>query len=158
VTAGRLYLTYSARSQDMFSAWPQNTFAMVCLQKRAADVLGIKVGPVTCHTVSAHIYQHDWQRAEDTLAATQHIIRSIDFDPQGNFVIRVENGQIQAELHDPSGQVLWHMQGTSSAVIGKEIAALQLASLPSHYVYVGRELQRAEDSIKHGAPFDQGMA
>ncbi len=159
VVDGRLHLTYTARSQDMFAAWPQNTLGMRLLQAQAASALGVEVGPITSHTVSAHLYEHDWEHAQRVIDHRQASNYGIEFDPQGNFAIRLERGQIVVELLDPAGQtVLWQTHGTSSMEIGKEIAALRLASLPAHYVYLGRELQRAEECLRRGETYDQGMA
>jgi len=159
IVDGRLYLTYSARSQDMFAAWPQNTFAMRLLQRRAAETLGVKLGPTTSHTVSAHIYEHDWAQVQTIVDSRQAADRTVEFDPHGNFAIRLENRVIVVELQDPDGKgIIWQTHGTSSAEIGKEIASLRLASLPTHYVYLGRELQRAEDALRRNELYDQGMA
>jgi len=152
VVGERLFLTYVARSQDLFAAWPQNTLAMRRLQGRLARELGLSPGPLTSFTVSAHLYAHDWERAEEIAARRWRARRGMDRDPQGDFVVRVEGEEIVVELLSPQGdRVLWHRRGRSAEALGREIARLRLASLPEHYVYLGRELQRAE-ALLRGKP------
>jgi thymidylate synthase len=154
-----LFLTYSARSQDIFAAWPQNTLGMRTLQARVAGALGLALGPITSHTVSAHLYEHDWTQAEEIIEQRGRSHQALRFDPQGNFLIRLESGQIVVELLDPSGQqVLWQTHGTDARQLGNEIAALRLASEPAHYVYLGQELQRAEQALQQNAPYNQDRA
>src|SRR5205823_558138 len=146
-------------SQDIFAAWVQDTLGMRMLQARIAKELGVKLGALTNHTVSAHIYEYDWDKAKQIVAKRAAAHQAIRFDPQGNFLIRVEDAQIVVELIDPGGQqVLWRTCGTSSELLAKQIAAMQLASMPDHYIYIGRELQRAEDMLKLGLNYDQGRA
>jgi thymidylate synthase len=159
VVNGRLFLTYTARSQDIFAAWPQNTLAMRMLQARVANALGLTLGPLTSHTVSAHLYQHDWKQAEEVLEERRRAQQALQFDPQGNFLVRVESGQILVELLDPGGQqVLWQAHGTDARILGNEIAALRLASEPAHYVYLGRELRSAELALLNGEAYVQDRA
>jgi len=155
----KLCLTYTARSQDMFGAWPQNTLGMRVLQTEVARQLGLTSGPITSHTVSAHIYEHDWNQSRQIVESQRDALKKLEFDPQGNFVIRVEDNQIVVELISPDGEsILWQTHGKTSLAIGGKIASLCLASLPSHYVYLGRELQRAEEAIRAGKLYDQGQA
>lgn len=159
VVGERLFFTYVARSQDMFGAWPQNTLAMRRVQADMAARLGLAVGPLTSLTISAHLYAHDWTRAEEVVAARQKAHCALTLDPQGNVLVRVEEGHIVVELLDPDGQqILWHTEGTTSRDLGNQIAALGLASLAAHYVYIGRQLQRAEDALRRGEAFIQDRA
>jgi thymidylate synthase len=159
VVEGHLFLTYVARSQDIVGAWPQNTLALRALQGRVADQLGLQLGPITSHSISAHIYEQDWAHALEIVARRAGAHQALVFDPHGNFVIRLEQAEIVVELLDPAGQhVLWRANGTSSLALGSQIAGLGLASLPEHYVYLGRELQRAEDALRRGEAYDQGRA
>jgi thymidylate synthase len=156
---GRLFLTYMARSQDVFGAWPQNTLAMRQVQAGIAGRLGLELGPITSLTVSAHLYAHDWPRAEEVVKRREKAHRALALDPQGNILIRVEDGQIVVELLDPTGQhILWHASGTDADALSHKVAALGLASLPAHYLYIGRELQRAEDALRCGEIFNQDKA
>jgi thymidylate synthase len=159
VVGERLFFTYVARSQDVFGAWPQNTLAMHRVQADMAARLGLAVGPITSLTISAHLYAHDWTQAEEVVSMREKAHHTLSFDPQGNILIRVEDGQIVVELLDPGGlHILWHTSGTDSRDLGNQIAASGLASLPAHYVYVGRELQRAEETLKRGETYIQDKA
>jgi thymidylate synthase len=159
VVEDRLFLTYSARSQDIFAAWPQNTLGMRTLQARVAQSLGLRLGPITSHTVSAHLYEHDWKQAEQVIERRRSSHEALQFDPQGNFVIRIEGRLIVVELVDPSGQqVVWQTHGTDARQLGNQIAAMHLASDPAHYIYLGRELYRVGEALLTGQPYVQDRA
>jgi thymidylate synthase len=155
----RLFISYTARSQDIYAAWPLNTFGILSIQYQIASELGLSPGPLTSHTVSAHIYEHDWQLASEIIQARQKDHRTLVFDPHGNFEIRLEAGQILISLIDPSGQnILWQSHGTNALELGYEIAALRLASEPAHFIYLGRELQRAQDALENHHAYVQDRA
>lgn len=159
VVDDRLFLTYSARSQDIFAAWPQNTLGMRTLQARVARSLGLGLGPITSHTISAHLYQHDWKQAEQVIEQRRRAHQALQFDPQGNFVIRIEGRLIVVDLIDPAGQqVIWQTHGADARQLGDEIATMRLASDPAHYVYLGRELYRAGEALRTGEPYVQDRA
>jgi len=157
VVDGRLHMTYVVRSQDMFAAWPQNTFAILKLQQQIAQAVGLQPGNLSSFSFSAHIYADDWGRAQAVVAGQwERMVRGLELDPQGNFVIAVHDGAIEVELLSPAGdQVLWRARDTRADRLSREIAALRLASLPSHYLYLGRELQRAEEALRRGVPYAQ---
>jgi thymidylate synthase len=159
VVEDRLFLTYSARSQDVFAAWPQNTLGMRTLQARVAQSLGLRLGPITSHTVSAHLYEHDWKQAEQVIERRRSSHEALQFDPQGNFVIRIEGRLIVVELVDPGGQqVVWQTHGADARQLGNQIAAMHLASDPAHYIYLGRELYRVGEALRTGQPYVQDRA
>lgn len=51
------------RSNDVYAAWPLNAYGQVKLAERIAKELGVKVRTVTLISSSAHVYEHDWERA-----------------------------------------------------------------------------------------------
>ena len=62
------------RSNDLFKATYMNAFALIMLQKRVADELGIGVGTYTHRANSAHVYERDF-------AALEGAVKRIDAEP-----------------------------------------------------------------------------
>src|SRR3989338_1943968 len=89
VQNGVLFLTAFIRSNDMFSAWPLNSFGLRHMQKEIADALGLKIGPLTTVSGSAHIYEHDWRKANDIIEYLYKPSQKFVGDPRGNFVKRL---------------------------------------------------------------------
>ncbi len=58
-----LYTTALWRSHDAYGAIPANFLALKKLSEYVADNIGVKIGPITVHSISAHIYEHNWAEA-----------------------------------------------------------------------------------------------
>ena len=61
---GALHCKVLLRSNDAAKAAFMNAFALVCLQKRFADELGVTVGSYTHRANSYHVYERDWAMLE----------------------------------------------------------------------------------------------
>lgn len=59
-----LHTTALWRSHDAFGAIPANFWALRQLHYLVAKNTQSKMGPITVHSISAHIYEHDWDEAE----------------------------------------------------------------------------------------------
>lgn len=155
----QLHMRYTARSQDMFKAWLQDTFALRSLQCYIADELDLPLGPLTVVTGSAHIYKQDWGKALETTNKFRNMLTALRFDPNGDFIISVECNEIVVQLIDRSGgNVVWRTHGSSSKELGYQIAHLQLTSIPSHLAYVVGELAHAEEALRRGEKYIQDCA
>jgi thymidylate synthase len=55
-----LFTTGIWRSHDIYGSWIPNFFGLKGLSKYISGHLGIKIGPITVHSVSAHIYRTDF--------------------------------------------------------------------------------------------------
>lgn len=64
---GKLHTTGLWRSHDIYGAWFPNAVGLTYLTKYAADQLGVEVGSVTIHSISAHIYEVNFDDAKKTL-------------------------------------------------------------------------------------------
>lgn len=64
VRDGCLHQSTVIRSNDMYGAWPANAFGLLRLQQHVASRLGVKTGGITTHSLSAHIYSHDWENVQ----------------------------------------------------------------------------------------------
>ena len=59
-----LDLSVMIRSNDMYGAWPANVYALGELLNHVCIQVGIAHGTITTMSVNAHIYKHDWEKAE----------------------------------------------------------------------------------------------
>ncbi len=63
IRKNRLFTTAVWRSHDIYRAWIPNFFGLKGLSKYISDCLGIKIGPITVHSISAHIYKTNFKDA-----------------------------------------------------------------------------------------------
>ena len=68
IRGGKLYTTGLWRSHDIYGAWFPNAVGLTYLTKYAADQLGVEVGEITIHSISAHIYEVNFDDAKKTLS------------------------------------------------------------------------------------------
>lgn len=177
---GKLFMTTHFRSQDMVHGWPRNVFSLRKLQKLIADEAGIALGAFVMITHSAHIYSDDYELVEKILAENYekelgYTSRSMfEEDPRGNVTIEIEEVQkpnrvgrpikyaklaqldksyeVVAKLYAPNGGLLLkEWRGKTAMELYIEMVNIgDYLVLPSHLIYIGSELQRAEYAIKEG--------
>jgi thymidylate synthase len=59
----RLHTTAVWRSHDVYGEWIPNFFRLKGISVYVAEALGIKLGPITIHSVSAYIYKNNFKGA-----------------------------------------------------------------------------------------------
>lgn len=178
VQDNKFFMTTHFRSQDMVHGWPRNVFSLRKLQKLIADEAGIEMGAFVMITHSAHIYSDDYELAEKIVADNYdkelgYTSRQMfEEDRRGNIVIDIEesekNGvgrptkyavkpgeksyEIVVKLYAPNGGLLLkEWRGATAMEIYIDMVNIgDYLVLPSHLIYVGTELQRAEYAIKTG--------
>jgi len=150
---GKLYLTAYFRSNDMFTAWPLDAFALRFLQKKLADRIGVGLGSLTTISNMAHLYGYDFAAAEKIVAENDKIY--CEWDPRGNFAIRVEGGLIKAEHLSPEGLLLQEFRGKTAMEVYQKLDRALAVSLLSHAFDLGCELQKAETALKLGIEYNQ---
>jgi thymidylate synthase len=154
----KLFLTAHFRSQDMVHGWPRNIFSLRKLQKLIGDETGYEIGATTTITHSAHIYSDDYGLVEEILK--NNLEKELGYtsremfeeDKRGNIVITIEDNYIVVKLFAPNGGLLlrqWRGK-TAMDVYIQMINIGDYLVLPSHLIYIGTELQRAEYAIKNG--------
>ncbi|MGY5865764.1 MAG: thymidylate synthase [Candidatus Thorarchaeota archaeon] len=62
---GLLDLSVMVRSNDMYGAWPANVYALGELLTYVSKKTELKQGTITTLSVNAHIYRHDYEKAEN---------------------------------------------------------------------------------------------
>jgi len=60
---GKLHTTGLWRSHDIYGAWFPNAVGLTHLSKYVAEEVGVEVGTLTIHSISAHIYQVNFEEA-----------------------------------------------------------------------------------------------
>lgn len=65
VREGNLDISVMIRSNDMYGAWPANVYALGELLTYVSEKTGIDPGTITTHSVNAHIYKHDYEKASE---------------------------------------------------------------------------------------------
>lgn len=64
-----VHLNAVFRSQNIYSSQPGNALALARLQREIATLVGVEIGYLTLHVMSAHIFDHDIAAAQKTLDA-----------------------------------------------------------------------------------------
>jgi len=200
VQDNKFFFTAHFRSQDMVHGWPRNTFALRKLQKDIADSAGMKMGPLTMITHSAHMYADDFGLVDNLLM--EHYEKELGytpavhfgFDPRGNVIVEViKEGEayvwpafaqkyktqsvpyavaktlptmpkntgrlIRATLFEPdSGPAIKIFEGRTAQEVAWQITDWDYILEPGHMMYIGLELQKAEEAIRAGRSYTQDPA
>lgn len=149
------------RSHDIFKAALPNAFGLLHLQQYVAKETQLKPGSLTIDSVSAHIYEEDWQMATDTLKCALwertklYFDENEDIDPRGLMRISVQSNDIHVELQNEQADILFEYTGKSAREVALKIARLDLLSMPAHYVDICIELTKAEIAIKTSIEYIQ---
>jgi thymidylate synthase len=175
---GKLFMTTHFRSQDMVHGWPRNVFSLRKLQKLICDESGVPMGSFVMITHSAHIYSDDYELVEKILKENYEkelgytSRQMFEDDPRGNVTIEIEEVgkkpvgrptkyaqkptdkeyEIVVKLYAPNGGLLLkEWRGKTAMEIYIEMINIgEYLVLPSHAIYIGTEMQRAEYYIKLG--------
>jgi thymidylate synthase len=151
IREGSLHLAAYVRSHDIYRAWASNAYGLRALQGLIAEQVGATAGELAIHSLSAHIYAHDWQAARDLLAhhyrvADPRLVR----DGRGSFVIAIDTGEIVVRHYTPDGEHLQTFRGATSRELMPQLTPF--VSEMSHGLYLGGELQKAEIALRLGKP------
>lgn len=163
---GRLAMTATFRSHDYWNAYLMNVWALRELQQKIAEQdLGWQLGATIIVSQSAHTYEDCWEAVEELVgvALKNTFINPHphgEWDPRGQFIIELNEAktEIQVTLVAPEevgGYALQTWTGNRAATLGIEILRDRLLTDPAHALYLGRQLQRAEDHLHGGLPFRQ---
>jgi len=145
VVQGKLTLTATFRSNDMYSAWVANTMALRCLQIEVAQKLDISAGELITISQSAHIYQDDWHDAQAIVKRQYRKLCKPNFaDPVGSFIVEFNLQEIIVhQTTAGNGELLNTYRGKLPLTIVREIAADNPTIAPDHLGYLGIELEKA---------------
>ncbi len=156
---GRLGLSATYRAHNLLSAWLENVYGLMAIQRRVGGAAGMEPGPITVISHSLGIDPEspryalarslaEARRSDDDVdRATGK--RTLREDPHGYFLVSAdrERGLIVAE-HRYAGVVVKRYTADRAVTIEREVAADMAVSLISHAMWLGRELQRAERELR----------
>jgi thymidylate synthase len=163
VADGRLTLTATYRAHNLLTAWLQNVYGLMALQRHVAGGAGIEPGPLTVisHSLGidprspryemARAIAERWSRDDDVDRRTGK--SSLREDPNGYFVVSVdsERGRIVAD-HRFGGVLIKRYEAERAITIEQQVAADMAVTLVSHALWLGRELTRNERLLRQAEP------
>ena len=158
---GKVNLFATFRSHDIFKAAIPNAFGLLALHQQIADETGFERGALCIQSVSAHIYEGDFDHAKKLIDCAvierppAKVWDASMADPRGAFLIRIADGNIVAEHQGPNGSILGEYTGTSARELSLKIGQLCLVSQVGHALDLGHELQKAEHALTLGLPYTQ---
>ena len=154
----RLALTATYRSHNLLTAWLQNVYGLLAIQRHVAAAVDLPPGPITVisHSLGidprnpryalARTLDAGWKRDEDLDQDTGKY--SLREDPNGYFVVTADRarGVVVAE-HRYAGLLLKRYEGPRADHLLREIGGDLAVSLVSHALWLGHELARCEAEL-----------
>jgi len=154
--------TVIIRSNDMFKAWPLNFVAQIELAKFIVSEINkrankdYKIGNITSISISAHIYQTDFEKAKEVIEKYSGKMKEFVEDPKGNFLIYLENGKVVLEHRTPDNSViLWKNSFETFEQAHRFLKSGNMFSFASHAFYLSKELKNAFEKLKKGEEYEQ---
>ncbi|PIR58131.1 MAG: hypothetical protein COU71_00270 [Parcubacteria group bacterium CG10_big_fil_rev_8_21_14_0_10_38_31] len=155
LTCRRLHMWTYIRTNDMFNAWSLNVAALRYFQGEMLQAVRdelkdkeIQLGELTVTSGSAHVYERDWLKIDTFLSKVKP--EKFFPDPKGNFEIRVEDKEIVVRHFSPIGELLQIFHGDNAEKLSHQVAPF--ISDSKNALYVGRELQKAEEVLRNKTP------
>lgn len=149
---GKLTLTAVYRTHNAVDAWLKNAYGLMKCLEVVSEKSGIEMGELT---VISHSISIDPSRMDVAERAAKSRGFEIDFDPNGQFAISIEDGEIVARHLDDSGRVMAEYRSRKAERIQHEIARDCAVSDVNHAMYVGRQLARAQVCLECGEEFEE---
>ncbi|MDO8538637.1 MAG: hypothetical protein Q7S21_07190 [archaeon] len=166
----KLFLTATIASNEAFKHFLLNAFSLRKLQQQFLDELNkklekqalcIDLGAMILNIQSAHIFEADFSKSEETVKQNFSKIlhlRENYFDPRGNFVIYISEGKIVIEHLSPDNQLLFMFDALTAYELWDILVRENIITNISHALYIGTELQKAEIALKNGLKYEQDKA
>lgn len=155
----RLTMTATYRAHNLLTAWLENVYGLMAVQRHVADGAGLNAGPITVLSHSLGIdprspryalarrMAEQWQRDDDLDRGTGKW--SLREDPNGYFIVSAdaERGLIVAD-HRYGGVLVKRYEAERASTIEQQVSADMAVSLVSHALWLGRELTRNEQRLR----------
>jgi len=152
IIEGRLFMTATIRSNDMFQGWPENAYGLRHLHEWMRNMVlkmggehqddeGLGLGDLVIISQSAHIYEDCWGPAKEIVDEHRRYREWHDEKGQWTFATAEQDSTVIATLHSPEGEFLTSISGKPEK-IRREIARRGLISDVGHALYVGQMLER----------------
>lgn len=173
IREGKLYMTVTIRSNDMFEGYPDNAFGLRSLQEiiRKEVNTGLRekdpnhndivLGDLIINSQSAHVYKDSWEKATDIVRSyiNKYIAgqnnASLNPDPRGSFVISINGSDIIVDHLSTGSELIGRYKGKSAEELIDKIAKENIISIIGHAMDIGLELANAETAMKFGIEYIQ---
>ncbi len=154
----RLTLTANYRSHNLLTAWLENVYGLMAIQRHVAEGCQLETGEITVisHSLTINPKEARFPVAEQIVQsrkkdddydreAGKYILRE---DPHGYFSVTTDPdaGHIIVE-HKHQNVTLNRYYGKRSREIEEQLSRDLAVSLVSHALYLGRQLAEAESSL-----------
>lgn len=156
---GRLTMTATYRAHNLLTAWMQNIYGLMAIQRFVCEKAEMEPGPLTVisHQLGidprspqyelAKAIAGEWTRDEDVDPETgKYELRQ---DPNGYFVVTVdeETDEVVAD-HKIDGLSIKRYRSRDAGTIAQKVAADMAVTLVSHALWLGRELAAKEAQLR----------
>jgi thymidylate synthase len=155
----RLTLTATYRAHNLLTAWLQNLYGLMAVQRHVAGGAGLDTGPITVisHSLgidprnpryeTARAIAERWSCDDNVDRRTGKV--SLREDPNGYFVVSVDTdrGRIIAD-HRFGGALIKRYEAERAVTIEQSVAADMAVTLVSHALWLGRELMCNEQLLR----------
>jgi thymidylate synthase len=147
----KLTLTASFRVHNAATAWLQNVYGLMKIQRLVSEKTGIPVGPIAVISQSISVSVMEYERILKTIDEKSKQLY-FESDPHGQFRISVENGEIVVN-HIYDGQTLNVYRSKKAERLQYELKRDHALSDIGHAIYIGRQLEKAESALLRGEAF-----
>lgn len=155
---GKLGLTATYRSHNLLTAWMENVYGLMVVQKMVADGAGMEPGPITVisHSLTINPNETRFAIAEQLVKARK---KDDDFDREtGKFVLREDpNGYFAVTIDEEAERIVAvhkhdnvevnRYTGRSAQEIEEMVARDMAITLTSHAMWFGRQLAIKEAEL-----------
>lgn len=155
----KLMLTATYRAHNLLTAWLENVYGLMAVQRFVAERAGLPVGAITVisHSLGAdpesprfavgQSVAEAWDRDDDIDPATgKPVLRE---DPNGYFALSIdENERVIIANHMYEGVLIKRYAAARAEDIEAAVSGDLAISLVSHAIWFGRELARYEARLK----------
>ncbi len=161
VSNGKFDMTAVFRNNDVYGAWPLNSFALRKFQKNIAQKAGLGLGILTTISHIAEIYNMNFDDALKIVHKEDTLSRNCQNDPRGYYIVNREGDEIVVTFYSPDGLTelgTYRKDGLlpkSARDLCAEILKDLLVSDNGAACDLGRQLAKAEAAIKLGLHFEQ---
>lgn len=143
--AKRLELVVAFRSWDLYAAAPMNLAGLLLWQDETARKLGMRPGSLTVTSYSAHVYERDWNAAEEVIKQHyEEARREPQWDQRSSWHVEL----IQPVVEEKPVEVGEVLQVPRSASGKIDVWAVQAEPLPELYDHVWIENQTTGERRK----------
>jgi thymidylate synthase len=149
-----LSLTATFRAHNAAAAWIQNVYGLLPIARWMADQMEVEPGPLVIISESISLRKSELDKVLPVIQIYERTFVQYREDPKGHFEIALDGGKIVV-VQRSGGATVNRFEGTSAQTLEHHIARAAAVSEITHALYLGRELTRAEDSLKTGKPYVQ---